>query len=337
MATALLTACAGTQVQPVTRGPLLDMTMPYSVHRLAHPHRGNSWMSPAAKRSPALLYVSSWQTNDVNVYDLSSGHEVGQLTGFQAPYGQCVDRNGDVYITDYTDGQVFEYAHGGTTLLNTYDSGGFPIGCAVDAKGDLAVTNYVTPSGAGDVCVWKHGSGSAACYSDSGSCYFLWPAGYDDKGNLIAVGRYRHYSLAVCALLSGSSTMTTLSYNGTLKFPGSVTWDGKHFVLPDDVYEYQYTILAQATLSGSTLTAVGATTIGCNTENESVDVSAPFVVGKKNTPVNHRQGKIVVGAGEVFCESQGPLIGLWQYPAGGNPYKIFDLGYAYGLSVSLAN
>lgn len=325
---ALLSGCAGTQLQPL---------QPVSSDPAAHADRGKSWMSPAAKKSSALLYVSDWETNDVNVYDLLTGKQVGQLTGFNAPYGQCVDAKGDVYITNYTNGQVFEYAHGGKKVLNIYASGGYPIGCALDAKGDLAVTNYVTPSGPGNICVWKDGSGSASCYSDGTSCYFLSPAGYDDKGNLVAVGRVSKYTVSVCAVLSGASSMTTLSYNGTLRYPGgAVTWDGKYLLLPETVNEYRNTTFAQATLSGSTLTYVGDTTIGCTGSDESVYVTMPFVVGKKNTPVNEKQGNIILGGGEVYCPSDGPLIGLWHYPAGGDPYKVLNVGYAYGLSVSLA-
>ncbi len=34
-----------------------------------------------------------------------------------------------------TDGNAVEYAHGGTSPINTYDSGGEPIGCSVISQG----------------------------------------------------------------------------------------------------------------------------------------------------------------------------------------------------------
>jgi sugar lactone lactonase YvrE len=72
-------------------------------------------MAPGAKRKSALMYVGDWATNDVFVYDYRSGSSVGTLRGFDAPYGMCVDKKGDVYIANFYGGNVVEYTHGGTT------------------------------------------------------------------------------------------------------------------------------------------------------------------------------------------------------------------------------
>jgi hypothetical protein len=99
-------------------------------------------MSPEAATAKLLLYVGDWDTNDVNVFDYKSGKLVGALTGFDEPYGMCVDAAGDIYVSNFEGGNAVEYAHGGTTVLNTYDSSGEPIGCSVDAKGDVAATSF---------------------------------------------------------------------------------------------------------------------------------------------------------------------------------------------------
>ena len=96
------------------------LTMPHFVQRPVHSDRSRSWMDPAygvkgAKKKSELLYVGDDSTNDVFVYDYKSGAQVGQLTGFDGPYGMCVDAKGDVYVANFDNGTTTEYAHGGTT------------------------------------------------------------------------------------------------------------------------------------------------------------------------------------------------------------------------------
>ena len=81
--------------------------------------RHAAYMAPDAKKKGALMYAGDWATNDVFVYDYPSGKQVGMLTGFDAPYGMCVDKKGDIYISNFYNGTVVEYAHGGTSPLKT--------------------------------------------------------------------------------------------------------------------------------------------------------------------------------------------------------------------------
>lgn len=323
-AAALLNGCGGSlPLQPVQN------LVPLSAGALRP-----SWMSANAKKLD-LLYVSHWKDNAVEVYNLADGTVVGRLTGFNAPYGQCVDAKGRVYVSNYTDGQVVEYAHAGTKPLVSWKSGGYPIGCSIDAKGDLAVTNYVTPSGSGDVCVFNHGSKKSTCYADSTDCWFLWPAGYDDKGDLVAIGKaQKHLYPEICGVPNGSAKMVPISYSSKLTAEGSVVWDGKYYVLPAEVYEYNTTTLAQATLSGSTLTDVSETTLSDTCEDDEVDVTTPVIVGKTNTLFNGVQGTSVVG-GPVVCSAIG--LGAWAYPSGGTPTTFYNTNFfTNGQSVSLA-
>ena len=154
-----------------------------------HAERGGSWMLPEAQGKTTLLYVSLG-LHRVGVYDFDTGKRVGTLTGFDDPYDGCVDANGNVYVTEYFNGDTVEYAHGGTKPLKTFASNGQAWGCSVDAANDLAVTDRDTGTGAGQVCVWKGGkSGSqSTCYSGLPACNMMSPAGYDDKGNLFVPG-----------------------------------------------------------------------------------------------------------------------------------------------------
>jgi hypothetical protein len=122
-------------------------------------------MLPDAQGKTTLLYMLL-DVHSVDVFDYHTGERVGRLTGFDDPYGGCVDARGDVYVTEYFDGDAVEYAHGGTKPLKAFASNGQASGCSVDTGNDLAVTDRDMRTGAGQVCVWKaRKSGSrSTCY-----------------------------------------------------------------------------------------------------------------------------------------------------------------------------
>lgn len=95
-----------------------------------------------------LLYVSDTETSNVYVFSYPKGKLVQTLTGFTDPAGECVNKNGDVFITNTGASNILEYAHGGSTVDSTLnDPGYFPTGCSVDPlTGNLAVTNFSTSS-----------------------------------------------------------------------------------------------------------------------------------------------------------------------------------------------
>lgn len=318
----LLTACSDVSVPPSAA---------------AAPPAKTTWMSPAAKSAKYLLYASDEYADDVYVYDYTNGKQVGFLTNtFGEPGGQCVDAKGDVYITNFYIGTVIEYAHGGSSPLRTLRTGNFPDGCAVDRKGDLAVSDYMGYNGVskyGAICVWQSGSGPN-CYQND-SCAYTWPPAYDDKGNLFVVGLSEQNQAEVCGLLSGSSQMVELSFRGQIYYPGGSVWDGKHIALGDtDANGQDETAMYQVTLSGgSTLTQVGETVL-TDASCGKADIMQPFVVGEKNTPANRKQGRIVIG-GNLSCATSN-LLDFWHYPKGGNPYKTYGLGFVpAGESVSI--
>lgn len=277
-----------------------------------------SWMSPQAKSSKSILiYAAVAESKDINVYDYDSGDLVGTLTGYVADAG-CADAKGNVYIAS-GDGDVYEYAHGGTTPLNTYAPGGELVGCSVDAKGDLAVT-ATTP---GILTVYKHGDPSSSQTYSNSECEVLAAMGYDNKHDIIGAGEYD--TVGICAVLAGTRQMATLSTSGIkIKFPNGAMWDGKYIEVSDaEAGTGGQTGLIQATLSGTTLTSVGETVLEDNCYRGLVDVPNPFVVGAKNTPVNNRQGKVVVGS-NLYCETY-PTLEYWHYPTGGTAFKSYSL------------
>jgi hypothetical protein len=222
----------------------------------AHPDRGHSWMRPDASTKKPLIYASDADTNDVYVYDYMNHSLVGTLTGLDDPGAQCVDRKGDVYVVETGNYTTVEYKRGGTTIVNTYENEGTDaVGCSVDAKGDLAITNQIP----GQITVYAGGKGSGATYTQS-ACNDMWPAGYDDNGNLYVEGNSD--GINICELPAGKTQMQQVSLSGEfINFPGSVQWDGKYITLTDQQFQGGYnTGIYEATESGSgSLTAFGGT------------------------------------------------------------------------------
>ena len=287
-----------------------------------------SWMLPDASARKALLYVSDAYDDVVNVYDYANGKQVGMLagTGSSAPGPQCVDRKGDVYVV-FTTGTL-EYARGGTSAIKTYANGGYDaVGCTIDAAGDLAITNQVP----GEILVYANGSGIGERHTDS-DCSDMWPAGYDNRGNLFAEG-HSSAGVVICELPKGTASMRTVSFSTFINFPGIIQWDGKYLTVTDQEYEGLYnTALYQTTESTSgDLTVVGTTELTANCNIDYTLVLEPYIVGKTNAPISHKQGKVVVG-GNGQCSNAG--VNFWRYPAGGLPKKSFGNYNVNGISVS---
>jgi hypothetical protein len=168
------------------------LARPIALHM--HPSHRRSWMNPDAKKTD-LLYVSDEGSGVVDVYSYKTPNGkglMGQLTGFEFPYGDCSDEAGNVYIDDFLASQVVEYAKGGTTPLKTLAVTGLPIGCSVDpATGNLAVSAFVeaNPSTTcGGVWVFAGGSGTPTLYEDPNICEY-WSPGYDNASNLSSRAR----------------------------------------------------------------------------------------------------------------------------------------------------
>jgi hypothetical protein len=293
-------------------------------------------MSPLANKKSTLLYVSAFNGDDVNVYDYPSGTQVGMLTGFSSPAGQCVDAKGDVYIANMTSGVVDEYAHGGKKPINTYTTSGDAFGCSVDKDNDLAVTDFLGKSySAGSITVFPKGSGKGVVYDDPTDCRYIWTAGYDDKGNLVAIAENQaSEAVTFCALLKGSKSLTTLTASGfTIYSPDSTMWDGKYLALGDQqLGGGLQSGFVEATLSGSTLTEHAQVTLSDGCDAGYTHVVSPFIVGRKNTPANDRRSVAVAGANE-FCNAD---FRLWHYPKGGSPFATFTF-QSGGQSVSIGD
>jgi hypothetical protein len=233
----------------------------------------------------------------------------------------CVDKKGDVFITNSGSGTAVEYAHGGTQPLQTFNTGyaSDPFGCAVSPSGDLAVTDYKNDTGLGAILVYKHARGTPKTY-ESDYCYWMDPGGYDNRNNLWFQGTPLAKGGGICELPAGGNSIVPVTFNQTIDVPGSTMWDGKYIALTDQGAGGSESRVFRATASGSTLTAVGNPTVLTDTcvDGES-DLAIPFIAGSKNTPVNRKEGAMVVGTNYICLEYGTPNVEFWSYPAGGDP------------------
>jgi hypothetical protein len=273
--------------------------------------REQSWMLPEAK-SEDLLYVANVYT--ITVYSYPRGKLVGTLQNFYTPYGECVDKTGDVYITDGKFGKIYEYAHGGTKPIHTVNDPSYrAYGCAIDpTTGNLAVANYSDNSArSGNVAIYRKARGFPKSYVGYGFYYYYY-LGYDPKGNLYVDGLFGSYGdgFEFGELRKGGGKINPILLGQSIAGPGGIQWDGKYVALGDSAGAaiYQYTFAgSKATLQGTThLTGAG-------------DPVGQFgIVGSR-----------VVTANQFFS---GSAVLVYPYPSGGAATKTITNGVFYPFS-----
>lgn len=296
-------------------------------------------MSPEAKRTKELLYVSNGDADEVDVYSYRSGKRVGALTGFVQPEGQCVNKRGNVWITNfgtkYQTGYAVEYAHGGSVPLKELQVYDPAIGCSVDpTSGNLAV-NSPYGSGGALMFIFPKASGQPTKYH-SYYCDWMYSPGYDNLGNLYVEGPDQ-FGLNVCVLPPSGGQFLLVTADVTLHSNGGMMWDGKYITLADTYYGESgwETVIYQMAGGLTNLSEVGETVLQCSGKADGyyTTLEQPFIVGARNTPVNNRQGTSV-----VFSQEQcGDRLDYWAYPSGGTRIKmIHSAESATGESVSIA-
>jgi len=186
---------------------------------------GHSWAAREAT-SEDLLYVSDLGTNLVDVVTYPAGKMVGQLSGFGAVSGLCVDKSGDVFVVDEA-GPVQMFAHGGSTPLRKLTTYGAPYSCAVDpTTGNLALTNLSSYL-YGVVAIYPTAKGKPKLIKDydANSSYFC---GYDTSGNLFIDGTGRSAPFVLWELPKGKAEVTNLKFGKKVDRPGGVQFDGTY-------------------------------------------------------------------------------------------------------------
>lgn len=281
-----------------------------------------SWMEPAAAKGD-LLYVSDTRGN-VDVYSFPAAKPVGVLRGFRNPAGLCSDPKGNVYVVDTDNLDILKYRHGGTKPVKTLLMFGYyPFGCAVDPKtGDVAVANYTSQSqGAGSLSIFKAGQAIPRSYTNDALNAFYF-CSYDDHSNVFVDGAdsgSRHTKFAVLA--NGSSTLTNVTVDKTIEYPGGVQWDGSYLTVQDAATR----ILYRFKMSGTNGKSVG--TLQVNGDNTTLDHQ--FAISGSTIVMPYGTSKRRV-----------TRVGFWDYPDGGALQKSFAVKRAaelVGVTISRAH
>ncbi len=275
-----------------------------------------SWMAPDAK-SKNLLYVTDVKT--VTVYSYPRGRLEGVLKFGHVPLSECVDKNGDVYITNIDNGEIVEYSHGARRPLAVLHSPGpDPVGCAVDpTSGDLAVASLGFGSN-GSVAIYKHARGKPVTYQNPAFQEYYY-CGYDSTGNLFVDGQDANSVFRFAELAKGSTRLKVVKLDQTIGWPGGVQWDGQHLAVGDQnapsvVYEFM--------IGHDRGVRVGTTALGSNVGS----VAQFFIIGQRLIAPNQCNGSCY---GDVR---------YYSYPAGGAATKVIanEIRYPHGAVVSPA-
>jgi hypothetical protein len=135
--------------------------------------------------------------------------------------------------------------------------------------------------------------------------------GYDPNGNLFADGLTGDYGFELIELPKGSSKFETITTSNTVKFPGSVQWDGKYL----DVTDQEAASMYQYTVSGTKATLKGTVSL-----TGSSDCAQTWIA-----------------TGVVYCADAGDYgAEVFKYPAGGSPIAIFSGNFDLPLGVVAA-
>jgi hypothetical protein len=254
---------------------------------------------PPGTSSGDLIYVASAFEPDVTTsfYTYPGLQYVGSIEGGT---GLCSDKTGDVYVV--YDGGWTEYAHGGTTPIQTYSNSQYNfLHCSVDpVTGNLAVS--VQETGA---AIFTNASNSpliyAGPYGDQVYC------AYDRSGDLFVFGSPYGGS-------SPAPLLEELPYNTWALVPISLPqkiheaeplqWDGQHIAVAQ---QRGPTVHRLKFLNGRARIVLSSRFHGTNRgQIQQFWISGTTIV----IPFN------VKG-------SSADDVGVWNYPNGGNPIATF--------------
>ncbi|HZV76530.1 MAG TPA: hypothetical protein VFF63_02085 [Candidatus Babeliales bacterium] len=327
-AAALVAGCSGTGSQS---GALAPTTVGSAAHHAAPLHRGlqdtyisvkpfsvhpshkKSWISPAVKDAPRILFQSDSGTDVVYVFTLPDLSLKGTLTGFSEPQGECSDSSGNIYITNTGTEQVFEYSRTGI-LINTFDdSTGYPVGCAVWGN-DLAVTNIFDFSGPGSVLVYSISNPTSTPTSLSNpDQYYYYFDGYDTSGDIWVSGRDDSgvYILSVCA--AGGTSCSTLSLSdGTIYFPGAVQYSSVN----NSWYAFDQECGDTEAACGYPVSASGVLGAEIPLSNYEGGSACDVVQATIGAPYGQ---KYLAGGDYEYCGYTASTTNRWGFPGGGTP------------------
>jgi len=286
--------------------------------------------SPETRAPNDLLYVSRLAGGaGVSVFTYPKGKLVGNLTGFQFPFGLCSDQSGNVFVVDQGAEDIVEFSHGGSTPVATLsDKGNNPNGCSVDPlTGNLAVAggNLFVPA---NIAVYPHAEAPPTIYKDS-TVVSAFYCTYDNNGNLFASAGagQNEAQFALLELPSGSDpNLSRISLDQSINPGGAIQWDGKYLAIaspPSPPTTRGPMTVYQVSVSGSSGTVVS---------------TIEFPSGKQPRNAGSNQQFWIQGKKLISPSYPTKRVKYWRYPGGGNPIGSVVVGSKpFGVTVSVGS
>ncbi|HTA37904.1 MAG TPA: hypothetical protein VK760_02450 [Candidatus Acidoferrales bacterium] len=199
--------------------PLAQASAPLAMTASAKPAGGTAFsVHFALKLVPILYEISCWNTT-VAAYAPWSTSPILTLTsanGIAANSAMALDASGNLYVANDVatpDGAVLEFAPGSTTASRTIASLDGPTFLALDANGNIFVTE------SSDVKEFTVAGGSTPSRTLGSGAGLDAPAGLavDSAGNLYVANSQGTTGISVFA--PGTSTVTTFSMNAGMNQP----------------------------------------------------------------------------------------------------------------------
>jgi sugar lactone lactonase YvrE len=101
-------------------------------------HSAGGWISPEAKPTKALIYVSDFSANAVQIYSANGSNQspIGSITnGISGPEGDFVDKNGNLYVANVTNYTVSVYPPGSYMAALRYTGLEYPTNVTAGKNG----------------------------------------------------------------------------------------------------------------------------------------------------------------------------------------------------------
>jgi hypothetical protein len=244
-----------------------------------------------------------------------SGTYIGWIEYYAgaAAYDMCSDSHGHVFVLEGGSGSSFlilKYGQDGSGPQVLDDvRGSWAGGCATDpTTGNLAVANTGLDKTPANLAVFVHARGSPKVYRASNLVSYAF-CGYDDAGNLYVDGIGKDGEFRLDELAAGTSKFVSVTLNKKIVRAGPVEWDGKRLAL--GYGDSDGVVIYEVSLTGSDGKIVGST----------------HLFGPKHTRVTaglfSLQGGVLVAS---YGTRRGIPVGLWKYPAGGEPIRTLRRG-----------
>ncbi len=198
-------------------------------------------------RSKTFEYVINYYGTYAGIFDYpKSDKEIGVIddVGGQGCTNVLYGYGRKTFWIVAGETEINEYEVPKTPINTLSDSVGMPSSCAMNTSGDLAVGILDGP-GEGDIVIYKNASGSGTAMTTPLNREFF--DGYDNNGNLFADGLNRRNLFELVELPRGSSKFQIITTSNTVRFPGSVQWDGKYITVLDQ----HVNVISQYTISGT--------------------------------------------------------------------------------------